>query len=427
MAEYEPHPRRRVLCAVLAVAAVVAGLVAGVAALPALAEGEATPLAGGAMRAGGLAALAERFAEFRDDLPPAALLGVEKLIAYEESPHFVYVRGTGPAGDRQVVFIKPGTFVVDDRSPAPVPPWQLAGGGEAKAACRVLLPRDGAKEPAARFIRVICTGGQEAEATLAAEAGVATLKLAVGDRAVTLVLAGDPAQGSTIAVSQAGKALLAERLLPAGIMPHGAKGVRMLERWDSAYRGGRTPGWDVGRVTDELSKIVEDGTIRPGRALELGCGTGTNAVYLATKGFSVTGVEIAPTALTLAEQQARKANVRVRWLVADVTALGEMEPFDFVFDRGCYHHVQLYNSAGFVKTANRLTRPGGHFLLLAGNANEPRHGGPPRVEEKKLVDDFAETWDFVCLREIRFESRDPNNKSGPWAWSLLMRRRPPKE
>jgi len=421
------HEVRRTACAAVGLAGVLAGLVAGVAPLPAVAGAEATPAASGAMRAADLAALAARFAEFRDDLPPAEQLGVEKLVAYEENPHFVYARGTGPSGDRQVVFLKPATFVVDDRSPAAEPPWQLIGSDEAKATCRVLLPRDGAKDPASRFIRVICTGGQEAEATLAAEAGVATLKLGMGERAVTLVLAGDPGQGSTIAVSQAGKALLAERLLPAGIMPHGAKGVGMLERWDSAYRGGRMPGWDVGRVSSELSKIVEDGTLRPGRALELGCGTGTNAVYLASKGFTVTAVEVAPTALTLAEQQARKANVRVRWLVADVTALGEMEPFDFVFDRGCYHHVQLYDSAGFVKTVDRLTRPGGHFLLLAGNANEPRHGGPPRVEEKKLVDDFAATWDFVCLREIRFESRDPNSKSGPWAWSALLRRRAPKE
>ena len=174
-------------------------------------------------------------------------------------------------------------------------------------------------------------------------------------------------------------------------------------------------------------KLIEKTCGLEGRTLEIGCGTGTNAIYLASKGFTVTGVEVAPTALVLAERKARKAKVRVRWLVADVTAMGEMEPFDFIFDRGCYHHVQLYNSTGFVKTVDRLTRSGAHFLLLAGNANQPRHGGPPRVEETKLVNDFAKTWDFVCLREIRFESRNPNHKTGPWAWSALMRRRAPKK
>ena len=430
MAEPIPVSTRRGARTVLVLAVVLTGLVAGVAPVPALAEGKAKPAAGGALRAADLAALAKRFAEFRDDLPPAAQLGVEKIIAYEENRHFVYVRGSGPAGDRHVVFCKPATFVVDDRSPAPMQPWRLVGSNTAEVTGRVLLPDGGAGEAAARFIRVIHVGGKDAampKATLAENAGVATLKLTDGDRTFTLALAGKPDQGSTIAVSQADKALLAERLLPAGIMPHGAKGVRMLERWDGAYRRTRMPGWDVGRAASELRKIVDDGTIRPGRALVLGCGTGTNAIYLASKGFAVTGVEVAPTALVLAERQARKAKVRVRWLVADVTAMSEMEPFDFIFDRGCYHHVQLYDSAGFVKGVDRLTRSGGHFLLLAGNANQPRHGGPPRVEETKLVSDFAKTWDFVCLREIRFESRNPDHKTGPWAWSALMRRRAPKK
>jgi len=214
--------------------------------------------------------------------------------------------------------------------------------------------------------------------------------------------------------------------LPASVMPHGAKGVAMMERWDSSYRRTRMPGWDVGRPASELKAIVENGTIKPGKALVLGCGTGTNAVYLASKGFEVTGVDVAPTALVLAEQRAKKSKVKVRWLVADVVLLPDIGSFDFIFDRGCYHHVQRYDAAGFVKSMDSRTKAGAHFLLLAGNANEPRHGGPPRVEETQLVDNFAKTWDFVSLKEIRFESRDPNRKNGPWAWSALMRRRAPK-
>ncbi len=197
----------------------------------------------------------------------------------------------------------------------------------------------------------------------------------------------------------------------------------MMERWDSSYRRDRMPGWDVGRPASELKAIVENGTIKPCRALVLGCGTGTNAVYLASKGFEVTGVDVAPTALVLAEQRATEANVSVLWLMADVVALPDIGTFDFIFDRGCYHHVQLYNAAGFVQSMDSRTAPGARFLLLAGNANEPTHGGPPRVEETQLVNNFAGTWDFVSLQEIRFESRDPNHKTGPWAWSALMRRR----
>ena len=427
MAESNPISTRRVAGTLLVPAVVLTVLVAGFAPLPALAEAKAEPAAGGGLRAADMAALAKRFGEFRDDLPHAALLGLDKITAYEENQHFVYVCGSGPVGDRSVVFCKPATFVVDDRPPAPTQPWRLVGSSATNVTEKLLLLGGASGKVASRFIRVIHVGAAGPKATLVDKDGAATVKLTTGERTFTLVLPAKADQGGTITVSQGDKTLLADRLLPSGIMPHGPKGVRMLERWDGAYRHTRMPGWDVGRAASELKKIVDDGTIRPGRALVLGCGTGTNAIYLASKGFTVTGVEVAPTALVLAERQARKAKVRVRWLLADVTAMGEMEPFDFIFDRGCYHHVQLYNSTGFVETVDRLTRGGGHFLLLAGNANQPRHGGPPRVEETKLVNDFAKTWDFVCLREIRFESRDPNHKTGPWAWSALMRRRVPKK
>ena len=423
MAGSNPISTRRVAGTVVVLCVVLAGL----APLRALAEAKVKPAARGALRAADVAALTKLFAKFRDDLPPVGLLGLERITAYEENRYFVYVRGSGPVGDRRVVFCKPATFVVDDRPANPTTSWQLVGGGATKVTDKMLLLGGASGKVASRFVRVLHVGAAGPKATLAEKAGVATVKLTAGDRTFTLVLAGKGDEGSTIAVSQGDKAMLAERLLPVGIMPHGATGVRILERWDGAYRRTRMPGWDVGRAASELKKIVENGTIKPGRALVLGCGTGTNAVYLASKGFTVTGVEVAPTALVLAEKQARKAKVRVRWLVADVTAMPEMEPFDFIFDRGCYHHVQLYNSAGFVKTVDRLTRSGGHFLLLAGNANQPRHGGPPRVEETKLVNDFAKTWDFVCLREMRFESRNPDHKTGPWAWSALMRRRAPKK
>ena len=85
---------------------------------PALAESKAKPAADGALRAADIAALAKRFAEFRDDLPAAGLLGLDTITAYEENRHFVYVRGSGPVGDRRVIFCKPATFIVDDRPAA---------------------------------------------------------------------------------------------------------------------------------------------------------------------------------------------------------------------------------------------------------------------------------------------------------------------
>lgn len=451
---------RRSACTILrstALGAVLAGLLVGAAARPAPAQKEAKPASPACrLRAGDLVALAKRFARFRDDLPAAAQLGVQKILAYEENRHFVYIRGAGASGDRRIVFCKPGTFVVDDRPAASARPWRLICTNAAKITKRrfsvtegdavitgqVLLPDAGAVKAAdkpgshavetsgkpanARFVHVLHVGDKDAAApktVLAMKDGTLKLKLTASDRTFTLTLPAEAGDPGAIAVARGGKAVLGERFLPAGVMPHGDTGVRRLEGWDRAYRGGRRPGWDVGRPASVLEAAIKDGTVKGGRALELGCGTGTNAVYLARKGFDVTAIDIAPTALTIAQGKARKAKVKVRWLVADVLNLPPLGPFDFIFDRGCYHGVRRVSARGFVKSVDAVSRPGTLMLIIAGNANEPRHYGPPRVDETEMVNDFSKTWDFVWLKEIRLDSRNPKAKSSAWAWSILLRRR----
>ena len=108
-----------------------------------------------------------------------------------------------------------------------------------------------------------------------------------------------------------------------------------MERWDAPYRRDRMPGWDVGRPSSHLVEAVEDGTFKPGRAIVFGCGSGTNAIYLASKGFQVTGVDVAPSALAVAAKKAGEAGVEVEWMLADVVSLPKLPPYDLVFDRGC--------------------------------------------------------------------------------------------
>jgi len=409
-----------------------------------------------------LVALAKRLSEFSDDLPAASALGMDKITAYEEHPHFVYIGGKNASGERRVIFCKPSTFVIDDHA-RPGDNWGLicadapkvtegrftVTSGKTVLTGMSLLQGTGVKAARAkskhavevihtatrvtgRFIHLIHVVAKGAEApkpkfTRNHKDDSATVELTLGERIFALTLPASDESGR-IGVSQAdGKKLLAGRFLPAGIMPHGAKGVRMLNGWDSTYRRTRLPGWDVGRPAGELKRLIESGAVKPGRALVLGCGTGTNAVYLASKGFKVTGVDVAPSALTFAEKRAAKAKVKVRWLVADAVAVPDIGPFDFIFDRGCYHHVRRYNAAGFAKTVSRLTGEGSLFLLLAGNANESRHYGPPRVKQTEIVADFSATFAIQAMREMRFEGRDPKRKGGPLAWSVLLRRRAVKK
>ncbi len=107
--------------------------------------------------------------------------------------------------------------------------------------------------------------------------------------------------------------------------------------WEGRYRLGETP-WDSGLPSRELQRVLREHNVATCRALELGCGTGTNAAYLATQGFDVTAVDCASNALEQARHKAEQLGVSVGWLQTDVQHLDSgLEPFGFVFDRGCYH------------------------------------------------------------------------------------------
>jgi len=144
---------------------------------------------------------------------------------------------------------------------------------------------------------------------------------------------------------------------------------------------------------------------------------------LAGQGFDVTAIDIAPSALSQAAQKAQKADVHVKWLLADVLRPPQLDPFDFIYDRGCYHEVRAQNLAEYLETLRRLSHPGTRFILLAGNANEVLEYGPPRVTEEELRDDFSTLFEFEWLKQSRFELAQPG-ATGPLAWFALMSRRP---
>jgi len=192
-------------------------------------------------------------------------------------------------------------------------------------------------------------------------------------------------------------------------------------RWNDRYRQGDTP-WDTGQPSSELQRVVAEVPIPPGRALELGCGTGTNAIWLAQQGFDVTALDLSALAVEKARQRAAKAGVR--FLACDVTQppAEVTGPFDFCFDRGCYHAVRRENAQGYVAALRRLTHPGSLALILAGNAREPHDPGPPVVTEEDLRREFGIGFSIVHLREFYFDPVPGQPRH--LAWSCLLRRSP---
>jgi len=98
------------------------------------------------------------------------------------------------------------------------------------------------------------------------------------------------------------------------------------------------PPWDTGISPPELLEFIQ--THNPGRAIDIGCGTGTNVVTLVNAGWKVTGVDFAPRAIKIARQKLNQAGVGATLLINDATKLhGINGPFDLAFDLGCFHGI----------------------------------------------------------------------------------------
>ena len=192
-------------------------------------------------------------------------------------------------------------------------------------------------------------------------------------------------------------------------------------RWEERYRVGDTP-WDTGQPATELRRFLVDEEPAPGRALELGCGTGTNAVFLARQGFDVTALDVSPLAIERARARSLDEGVVVRFLVANLLSPPDLgPPFPFVFDCGCYHAVRRSDPTGYVRTLQRVTAPGGLVLILAGNARQQRDHGPPVVAEHDLRAELGRDFDILSLEETHFDPT-PTDRITFLAWRILLRK-----
>lgn len=144
--------------------------------------------------------------------------------------------------------------------------------------------------------------------------------------------------------------------------------------------------WNIEEPPKALVELVEGGKLRPCKAVDLGCGTGNYAIYLAGKGFDVTGVDISPTAIRIAEDNARKKGVRCRFVVADV--LGDLkelkETFDFAYDWELLHHIFPKQRQRYVRNVYRKLNPKGRYLSLRFSEKDPQFGGSGKYRETPL-------------------------------------------
>jgi cyclopropane fatty-acyl-phospholipid synthase-like methyltransferase len=172
-----------------------------------------------------------------------------------------------------------------------------------------------------------------------------------------------------------------------------------------------------------LAKLIRSGKVPVGRVLELGCGRGTNALYLAEQGFDVTATDISPSAISEAGRMAGERGLKVDLRVADLTALPDLGgAYDFLFDRGVYHAVRQTDLGAFLRLLAEVSREGTKYLCLCGNAREKHDPGPPTVTGEEIRAELGSLFDILDLHEFRFD-KSPNRLGRPLGWSVFMRRR----
>lgn len=191
------------------------------------------------------------------------------------------------------------------------------------------------------------------------------------------------------------------------------------EQFDRMYAAGDAP-WDSGVASQELVRAIDAGRFQGRTVLEMGCGTGTNAIELARRGYRVTAVDLSDRAVRRAREKARAAGVTVDFRVGDLVRMELGNPYDLLFDRGLYHGIRHFDLAGFLAQLRRVTRTGTRWLCLAGNAKETLPIGPPVVSEEEFRTELEPWFSILEAREFRFQLRVD---SRPLAWSILMERR----
>ncbi|NJQ07512.1 class I SAM-dependent methyltransferase [Streptomyces lonarensis] len=148
--------------------------------------------------------------------------------------------------------------------------------------------------------------------------------------------------------------------------------------WDSFYTDRSRPvPFFVAKPDENLAAHLDRGLITPGRALDLGCGAGRNALYLASHGFEVDAVDLSPVAVAWAEERARRADVTVRLLCGDAFTLPATAlsgPYDLVVDSGFFHHLPPHRRVSYLALLDRVLAPGGHLALTGFAAGEQGMG-----------------------------------------------------
>src|SRR5262249_20848082 len=147
------------------------------------------------------------------------------------------------------------------------------------------------------------------------------------------------------------------------------------------------PPWDIGRPQPALVAVADE---IDGSLLDIGCGTGENALFFASRGCEVVGVDLVPQAIEMAKEKATKRGLAATFQVGDALDLGKLErPFDNAIDSGVFHVFPDEERPRYVAGVAQALKPGGRLHMLVFNENTPGDWGPRRVTQAEIRAAFA--------------------------------------
>jgi SAM-dependent methyltransferase len=217
--------------------------------------------------------------------------------------------------------------------------------------------------------------------------------------------------------------------------------------WDEFYADrARAVPFFVDKPDASLAGYLDRGLIAPRTALDLGCGPGRNALFLAERGIQVDAVDLSPTAIAWAKERAAAAGPRspiaanIRWHTGNAFELARTElakPYDLIVDSGCFHHLPPHRRISYLELIDRVLAPGGHLAFTCfsdddqGGSRLPDaqfyrdgqlHGGLAYTPEalRRIFADLTE----IELRRVRDEPDDSPYFGVSFLWAALFRREP---
>jgi len=207
--------------------------------------------------------------------------------------------------------------------------------------------------------------------------------------------------------------------------------------WDNFFSDREKPVPFFVDVPDEnLVSYFEKGIIKPKKVLELGCGNGRNAVFLAKQGCQVDAVDMSKEAISWGEEMAKTENVIVNFIHSSIFKLNiEDQAYDFVYDAGCFHHIPPHRRFTYKGLIEKALKPKKHFALSCFNSKmgngytdwevyEKRSlGGGLAYNQKEIENIFLDLFELKEFREMK-DIEDGKKLFGkPFMWSILFEKR----